>query len=140
MSFKKILIPVDFSSYSDQAVKTAVDLFPDAKIYLLYVVESKADGILGVEFATKFQHDMREAAYAKLEGIIRGMPVKHADIEPIIDAGKPVNVILNNSKTLDADLVILGSHGSGSLTETFFGNTTYQVSRQVSCSTLIIRI
>ncbi|MBX2807446.1 MAG: universal stress protein [Cellvibrionaceae bacterium] len=139
MSFQKILVPIDFSLYSERALQTAVDLFPEGKIYMLYVVESKMDSILAGEVANKFHHDSQDAAHAKLTGLVKGLKAKHNDLEPLIDIGKPVNVILQNCKTLEADLIILGSHGSDGITKAFFGNTTYQVSRRVNCSTLIIR-
>lgn len=138
MNFQKILVPTDFSSHSLRALETTINLFPEAKIYWLYVVETKLDILQVGEVAHKFQHDSQDAAYTKMTSIIKKAPA-HNDITSIVDKGKPVHVILDNAKKFEADLVVLGSHGSDSMSSVFFGSTTYQVSRRLECSTLIIR-
>jgi nucleotide-binding universal stress UspA family protein len=53
---------------------------------------------------------------------------------------KPAAGILKVAQEQSIDLVIMGSHGAGGITgRDFFGTTTYQVARKLSCSVMIIK-
>ena len=82
----------------ERALEVAITLFPESKIYLLYVIESKIDGILSGEIASRFQYDSQDAAHIKINSLIESLKSRHSDIEPIIDSGKSVETILNNYK------------------------------------------
>src|SRR5512139_4081848 len=70
---KAILVPTDFSEYSDRAVKEAVDIAAqnNAKIYLLHVVDQlqqcAIDYCIPIETMMKVQSDSEKEAVRKMQ-------------------------------------------------------------------------
>ena len=73
---KKILVPTDFSQYSDAAVKKAVDLASklNAKVVLLHVIEENikqcaidyyVDYCISDDFIAQFEREIMKASNAR---------------------------------------------------------------------------
>ena len=53
--------------------------------------------------------------------------------------GKPFLEIIRAARELEADVLVIGSHGQSGLSETLFGSTAEKVVRKAPCAVLVVR-
>jgi nucleotide-binding universal stress UspA family protein len=58
-------------------------------------------------------------------------------VETYIDIGSPVHCILERASEIEADVIVLGSHGHGSLSERVRGTVADRVLRNASRPVLL---
>ena len=143
--YNNILVPTDFTPNSDHAFKHAVMIARqnDAKIHLLHVMpevdssmRSYLTSVLGDSRLEEFeQNNMKEAQdgmkknlddFSKAE--LANFPediARFAEVE--VSVGHPVAKILEIADKLDADLIVMGTHGKGKLEHAFLGSVAEKV-------------
>ena len=124
----KILIPTDFSSYSNFALEYASFIANEkgAKLFILHVISSSSKGIV---FAQKKFEEIKEFDY--LKGI---------DYEVIIEEGHIVSKAINRVGIAhDINLVIMGSKGVSSIEEMILGSCTENVIRKSHFNVLVLK-
>lgn len=141
---KKILVPIDFSNYSKNALRYAVDFAKhfDAKILLIYVVEPMiypADFSMGQVSIPSMDIDMNERARDELNNLAKSDITKGADVETIIKSGKPFVEINETATEKDIDLIIISTHGHTGVEHMLFGSTAEKVVRKAPCPVLTLR-
>jgi nucleotide-binding universal stress UspA family protein len=130
---RKILCPVDFSEGSERAVAYAASLARQlgASIELVHVWASPVyafpDGalILGAEAVDRLTTDLR--------GQLDACVARHADRDLLV-AGRLVQgdsprEIVAVAKAIDADLVVMGTHGRTGLARALVGSVAERVVR-----------
>ncbi len=60
--------------------------------------------------------------------------------EIIVEQGDPVDVILEVAKEKNCDLIVMGTHGRGTLAEALMGSTVKQVIRRSTTPVLVVRL
>ncbi|MFN3567809.1 MAG: universal stress protein [Caldimicrobium sp.] len=129
LNFKKILVPVDGSKYSEEAVQRAIDFatYFKSSITLLSVVE------IPIEFYETFAEISKVVEHIKLEmeEFLRKMKMKftekNLEVKSILLEGIIKEKILDVAKEEEADLIIMGSHGKTGLKRLLMGSTTEKV-------------
>jgi universal stress protein A len=143
LRIKRILVPVDFSGCSRKAVKYAVALARqfDAEILLLFVVQVNylAGGEMGGVDFPLFEQEMREAGRRKLELLIADDIGGLAPVSASVRAGQPVGEIVAAAKDLDADVIVIATHGHTGLKHVLLGSTAENVVRHAPCPVLVVR-
>ncbi len=145
---KTILVPLDFSDVSAAVVHEAAGLAKalPAKLVLLHAVamnpyppEFLAEGgfaalpISQEECAKQLGlASDRLSAYAATHGI-----GGDADLE--VRAGHPIDVILEEAKSRNADMIVIGSHGHGALYHLLLGGVASQILHDAACPVLVVR-
>lgn len=143
ISIRKIMIPTDFSAYSNHALKYAVTMAQSfqAKLYLMHVYELPLTSpMLPAEpyptaTRTQEQHDEEKS----LNRLVEGLRAEGVDAEPVFELGRPYIEIVRAAKELDVDLVILATHGRKGLSHLVFGSTAEKVVRLSPCPVLTIK-
>ena len=139
---KKILIPLDFSPASVEALDYAVSVAKQfrAAIHLLHVYPpDEAASVPGVA------HLLLQSAeaIARLNEELAGLHRKH--VEPFcpenchIRCGRPYQEILGLAHELDADLIVLSTRGHSGLKHLLLGSTAERVVRSAPCPVLVVR-
>jgi universal stress protein A len=144
---KKILVPTDFSKFSDKALKEAVDIAKKygSKIYLLHVIDEHiqqcaVDYCIGAEIVSKLQRDSVKASKQKLhEGISAVAEAKKLDVEIDVKEGVPAEVILSEQKKKGIDLIVIASHGKTGILKNLLGNVTDKVVRGSKCPVVVVK-
>jgi nucleotide-binding universal stress UspA family protein len=143
---KSILVPTDFSDYSDRAVKQAVDIAEqnNAKIFLLHVVDKlqqcAIDYCIPLETMMKVQSDSeKEAAKKMQEEADRILKTKKIDLVFDVKSGTPYEEILKEQQERKADLIVIASHGRTGLLKTLIGSVAERVMREAKCPVLLVR-
>lgn len=136
MNHQRVLVPIDFSDDSLSAFQTALDHFAgaDRSLVLLHVVDSKDSEF---QQAPEIRSELFEERRRRMQTLGNSRRDGWKDVSVLIEPGKPADVIIATAKNENADIVIMGSHGAGSLGKVLFGSTTYDVARKVKCSVMI---
>ena len=141
---KKILIPTDFSSYSQFALQYAATLAENfsAKLYVMHVcehliagVESEAYHFSVAEFPAEVERNEKE----RLRQMTEELRSKGIDAESVIRVGRPYSAIVNTAKELEVDLVALATHGRSGPSHVAFGSTAEKVVRLAPCPVLTVK-
>ncbi|MGY8915821.1 MAG: universal stress protein [Flavobacteriales bacterium] len=139
---KKILVPVDFSEFSEYALEVAASLAKrhNAEILVFHML-----GISESVFVTNEAAEMAEAKYYMTMAKERFSTILHRDyldgikITEIIQNYKIFSEINEIAREIDIDLIIMGSHGSRGLSEFFVGSNTEKVVRTSTVPVLVIK-
>ncbi len=139
---KKIIVPIDFSEQSENALKVAVSLAKKhtSEILVLHMLELN-NTIITSEANI---HPEQTVFFLKLaEKRIKEFLDKDylADVEvtPIIKHFKVFSEVNEVAKKHSADLIIMGSHGTDGLKELFIGSNAEKVVRNSEVPVLVIK-
>jgi nucleotide-binding universal stress UspA family protein len=133
-----ILHPTDFSGSSDHAFELACALARDyaARLVVLHVVIPPT--VMFTEGVSPPSYD-DQVAQAK-ESLDRLQPPDRSfHFERRLAQGDAAKVILRTIQELDADLVVLGTHGRTGLSRVLLGSVAEQVMRKAPCPVLTVK-
>jgi nucleotide-binding universal stress UspA family protein len=139
---KNIIVPVDFSVQSENALKTAASLAKkhDSIIYAMHMLElnqaymTATDGFQPEQ--TVFLMKLAEKRFA--EFLVKPY-LKDVIVKPVIKHFKVFSEVNEVAEKNDADLVIMGSHGVDGLMEVFVGSNTEKVVRNSEVPVLVVK-
>ncbi len=139
MATKKILVPTDGSSYTKNAVETAIEIAKvnGASITALYVVDASTMATARAdmyESVTEILNEEGREAVADVEARCEaaGIPV-----ETQIVGGRPADTIVDMSK--DYDLIVMSTLGKTGMKKYLIGSVAEKVVRMADCKVLTIR-
>ncbi|MFQ5476388.1 MAG: universal stress protein [Nitrosopumilus sp.] len=138
-SFKKILVPLDGSKYSDKALQRACEIVNafDSKLVLLYVVEKSLPvNLLDRKEYLKILHKFGNKTLEKANNILSK---KEITAKTLLKEGNIVSEIEKVVKKEKCDLIIVGNKGLGSVTRFLLGSVSNKLAQSSSCSLLIIK-
>lgn len=134
---RHILIPTDFSDFSEEAFQSLKNLdMKLPKVTLLHVQDE-------VKIGKHLEHKLDEfnnIDTQRLARLINTFQTAHpeTDVKFEIIYGKPTKVILNFIKENKVTLTVMGSQGRGFFERIFIGSVSYQVARNSDSNILII--
>lgn len=146
--FSNILVPVDFSEHSVNAVRLAVSLGRHfgSKLTLLhigvvphvYAAELGLGGTAGPMFSEMSQAAAAEQ-YHRLERLAREEVPESMDVVTLVREGFPPEEILAAVEASGHDLVIMGTHGRTGIGRVLLGSVTERVMRAVPVPIMVTR-
>jgi nucleotide-binding universal stress UspA family protein len=141
---KRILVPVDFSLYAENAFKTALRIASkgDASITCVNVVYSDMDWeSLSDKDKAKHQEllDLEAEAKDKLQAFILDHKVLETPVEANVLIGLPAEKIVGLAKKQAADLIVIGAYGKGHEPGKYIGGTIQRVLRHAHCPVLAVK-
>lgn len=139
---KKILVPVDFSEFSEYALEVSAHLAKkfNADIIVLHML-----GLSEAIFTKDEAQEFLEAQYymklaKKRFGTFLDKPyLKGLRISETVQNYKDFAEINNIVKERNIDLVVMGSHGASGMTGLFMGSNTEKVVRTCDAPVLVIK-
>ncbi|MCX7797458.1 MAG: universal stress protein [Melioribacter sp.] len=140
----KILVPIDFSDYSKNALKYAAQFAKhfNAKMYLIYVIEPviyPTDFSMGQIVLPSIDSNLQTRAEEELKNLAKNFIDPSISVETIIKTGKPFVEINETAKEKDIDLIIIATHGHTGVEHLLFGSTAEKVVRKAPCPVLTLR-
>ena len=143
--FKNILVPVDGSPTSQQAVSRAVALARafDGTITAIYVIDPYPFAGVGTDFSYG-QAQYLEAATAEANDAIRAAreAIAAAGVKVdtrVVEAHAPWRGILETATELDSDIVVMGSHGRRGLEKLVLGSVAQRVLAHAHIPVMVVR-
>ncbi len=141
---KRILVPIDFSDYSKSALNYATDfakLFK-AELILVFVVEPviyPPDFSMGQIAVPSIDIEMDKRAKEELDNLAKKQIPKELKTKIIVKMGKPFIEIIDTATEIEADLIIIATHGHSGVEHMLFGSTAEKVVRKAPCPVLTLR-
>lgn len=140
--YERIVVPTDGSASSQQAIDHAVELAASqgATIYGVYVVNiASFSGVPtegsweGVSAALE-----REGEQA-LEMVDDAAALRDVPVELVRLEGRPSQQIVEYADEIDADLIVMGTHGRGGLDRLLLGSVAERVVRSASAPVMTVQ-
>ena len=132
-SYQKILVPLDFSNASKNALLFAYALFPKSNLKLLHVADQDFEELLKnkKEIASNKIKLMRKSILLflsqKMKDFIKKCNKKFAKLTLNIQFGYPGVAIIKEAKQSHQDLVVMGTEGHSQRHYLFMGRTASRV-------------
>jgi universal stress protein A len=141
---KKVLVPIDFSDYSKNSLKYAVNFIKyfQAELFLIYVIEPviyPPDFSMGQIAIPAIDGEIDKRAFDELQNLAKNEIPADVKCKCIIRTGKPYMEIIETAKEEDIDLIIIASHGHTGVEHILFGSTAEKVVRKAPCPVLSFR-
>ena len=143
LHIQSILVPLDFSPPSRQALAAAVAFARRfrAKLTLLHVVEPVATPDFAASSPLVMENDeVMAAAKRELGSLVKVAKIPRGTVEKLlVRFGSAFHEIAGAAGTLTADLIIISTHGYTGLKHVLLGSTTERVVRHAPCPVLVVR-
>ena len=129
-----ILVPVDFSPTSINAVRVALGVAaPDGDLTLLHVIDEEfvEDAVAaGMGSSEEITAKLRRQAESNFASALAGLETGEVEIERMVVVGSPFVEILKIARDLDLPMIVMGIRGrSTPPEELLFGSTAEKVLR-----------
>ncbi len=146
LTISRILVPVDFSAHSEFVLRYATALASrvDASLHLLHVVEDPiATGAWGGETVipnlTELRQELLDDAERRLVSFREEAERAQVPVVTTARMGLTSHTIVEYAKTLNIDLIVMGTHGRTGVAHLFMGSVAERVLRHASCPVLTVR-
>lgn len=139
--YKTVLATTDFSDAAAAGVTEAIRMAAalGAQLTLLYVAE---DRMPPLTFSTETQRkEIQQHHEHKALETLEGYALKHLqgiDARTLLRRGRPAPEIVACAKDIGADLIVMATHGYGSVGQMVFGSTMRRVLAQADCPVLAV--
>lgn len=142
-AYRRVLVTVDFSPVSLQAIRLARQWGPKADLVLLHAFELPYEGKLrlaGVDEQELQQYvtSSSETRRKRLHDLAATAGLAPAEYRGRVIHGDPAQQIVAMEQELAADLIVIGKHGSHVVEELLLGSVTKHVLAESQCDVLII--
>lgn len=144
-SFKKVLIPIDFSQFSYIALEKAINLAKKTPIEIICLnVYNLPNGYLASGKSTEeFSKIMRENAEKRFKHFIKDLDVEGINLKTKyqLDIRNAIaKIIFNIGLVEHVDMIMMGSKGKSTLAAAFLGSTTEKILlHNISIPTLVLK-
>jgi universal stress protein A len=145
-SLGRILVPIDFSGKSRQALEFAVPLAEryGGRVFLIHVVQPPAISTWqvipgGEHYLAMDMSRMGEAARKELARLAaRHIPARLRG-RTLVRQGNPYSQITEAARQLKVDLIVMSTHGHTGMRRMLIGSVAERVVRHAPCAVLTIR-
>ena len=143
----KILVPTDFSEYSDKALRQALDIATQykAKVFVLHVVHEQItqcvyDYCLSADEVQRAESQLMGGAKQNLEKQLARFPrSKEVELATAIRKGIPAEEILKEEEEKGIDLIVIASLGQTGLAKYLIGSIARNVLKGAKCPVLLTK-
>ncbi len=144
LGIRRILVPIDFSEHSKNALKYAIPYAVQfgARLDLLYVVEPTiypADFSFGQVGFPNIEEELRKRGNEELVSLVKNEIRGRVEAGATVRTGKPFYEINEYARENKIDLIIIATHGHTGVEHILFGSTVEKVVRKAPCPVLVVR-
>ncbi len=143
---KNILVPTDFSEYSEDAMSAAEEIARrfGAKLHLLHVVDllpqmCTEEYCVDPLVVQQIEDESLRAAEKRLAAELARLRTAGLNVQMSVRQGAPYREILNEQQEKQIDLIVIATHGRTGLLSHLIGSVADKVSRTAHCSVLLIK-
>lgn len=142
-SYRRVLVPVDFTPWSEAATVAAASLAPDGAIQLFHAFKSKREEVLRQAYLseTVIRESLAWEAAALDRRMRRSVARLGLDLLAVSFAlarGPAVKATLGQEEAHRADLVVAGKHGRSRIAGFLLGSVSGRLLARSRCDVLIV--
>ena len=142
--FRTVLVPLDFSEHSAHALRLAIALArgSGATLHLVHAYEVPLGAIppYGVAIPETLLAQVRDAAARRLEKASHEVDDAGLPCEIHVVQGPAADAIVEETKRLAADLIVMGTRGHTGLKHVLLGSVAERTVRMAPCPVLTARL
>ncbi len=145
IQIKKILVPIDGSSYSMKAAKYAIEVakLQSAQILCIHIVAKLPYGYgYAGSSIEKYFEDIKNQSLSWFNQIIKmgeDSGIKDIKTHILINALSIADAIINYAKDNSMDLIVIGTRGSTGLERFMLGSIANGVTKYAHCPVFLVR-
>lgn len=144
-AMERLLVPIDFSTYSRDALRHAIELarLYDARLDLLHVVEETlhpAFYVGGVQSIYDVQPDIDATSKRRMREMLddlTGVDSVHAELH--VETGRAARKIVRFAERTRSNLLVMSTHGLTGLEHFMMGSVAEKVVRHVAAPVLTVK-
>lgn len=145
ITIRRILCPVDFSESSDHAIHYAVAFATayQAELHLLHVIHPPAYGVgadgINIDITVQMTEYIEKTSRERLHELAEKVRTGYPNTQEQVVAGVPFLEIIRTARALQADLIVIGTHGRTGLAHALIGSVAEKVVRKSPCPVLTVK-
>jgi nucleotide-binding universal stress UspA family protein len=142
-----VVVGVDYSKIAERALNAALDIAhrrPGSRIHVIAVAEGEGPRLsedLTQDPKGQFLKEARTTLERYVDEQLSARPgiINRASVRVAVDVGKPAERIVTLAKEVNANLIVLGTHGKNAVERAVMGSVAESVLRDAPCSVLVVR-
>jgi universal stress protein A len=138
---RRILVAIDFSAGSDEALTQAITLAGQmhADLELVYVLEAGVDVfVAGLTAFDPAPVDLRAGIERELANRAARVRERGIACRTLVLQGNPSIEVTRRAREIGADLVVVGTHGRTGLSHVLLGSVAEKIVRRSICPVLTV--
>lgn len=141
---KKILVPTDFSDCARRATNVALDIAQKAKaeVMFLHTLVTPLDWVkLDIRKEALYPEVTKKINHAKvsLRKLVKKGELLGLNCTLSLSFNQGSELILEEAKDYDFDLIVMGSHGASSIKSTILGSNAQRIVKKAQTPVLVIK-
>ena len=142
--YSKIMIGVDFSVYSRRAIEFAVNFVADGEFHLVHAYDVPFRGFLSgesirQEMSKQHQMQFQEMIDSEMAAFLSGLGEKAPKFKRVMQEGMVREVIHEQIRRLNPDLLVIGTHGRTGVAHAFLGSVAEDLLADPPCDVLAVK-
>lgn len=143
--FEKILVPLDGSEHSINALEKAIQIAKkfDGRITLIHAYSADLVSLPKEYALIETTPEMVEVSRYKGANILADAQIKAKDqgvqVETLLRAGQAVETIIETSRNGNFDLIVIGARGLSPIKEILLGSVSHGVTTHAQCPILVVK-
>jgi nucleotide-binding universal stress UspA family protein len=140
--FHRILVAVDFGEASQEALEVAIDLSiaNDADLTLIHAWEIPAYAYAGMAYLpTDLWSSIELAGKDQLASTLALVRKRVPSAQSVFASGEPARQVLDVADRVNADLIVMGTHGRRGVSRALLGSVAERVVRMSPVPVLSVR-
>lgn len=142
--YRKIMIGVDFSVYSRRAIEFAVNFVAEGEFHLVHAYDVPFRGFLSgesirQEMSKQHQVQFQEMIDNEMAAFLAGLGEKAPKFQRVLQEGMVREVIHQQIRRLNPDLLVIGTHGRTGVAHAFLGSVAEDLLADPPCDVLAVK-
>jgi nucleotide-binding universal stress UspA family protein len=144
MKLRRILVPIDFSAHSMQALDYAAGLSEPfgAQLAVLFVVEPIYYAVPDFAGATAAMggllEEQKRSGREQLRRLERRYEKRGIALRALLQTGSPAQAIVDAAAQLKVDMIVMSTHGRTGVSHLLMGSVAERVVRTAACPVLTV--
>ncbi|GGL27222.1 universal stress protein [Halarchaeum sp. CBA1220] len=139
----RILVPIDSSQQSTDALEYALEEFTSDDITLIHIIDPIEAGYTAQATVPGYSEEWYEQAESEAETLFESAQ-ETADeygvtLDTVTEVGRPSRTIVNYAEENDFEHIVMGSHGRSGVTRILLGSVAENVVRRSPIPVTIVR-
>ena len=138
---KSILVPIDFSQCSKNALKAAIQIAEktDAIIEMVHIYDRPVIGFVDLNIDHTKHKKLQKEIYNSMKKLMAKYSDKKVTIKPTVLNDISLSDLFEEPRFKDIDMVVMGSQGTSGLKELFIGSNAEKIVRKAKCPVLCLK-